>query len=67
MSASAPLLLKKSEVCERLSLSARTLEGMVNQNTFPAPVRLGKHVYWSDTAVTGWLARMFGAQELWEP
>ncbi len=64
---SAPLLLKKSEVCERLALSPRTLEGMVKERSFPPPVRVGKHVYWSDKAVTSWMSRMFGAQEAWRP
>ena len=43
-SPTSPILLKKTEVCERLSLSARSLEGMVKAGTFPPAVRMGKHV-----------------------
>lgn len=63
----SPLLLKKSDVCDRLALSLRTLEGMVKAGTFPPPVRMGKHVLWSQTAVESWRARMFGPQEAWRP
>lgn len=62
-----PVLLKKSQVCERLALSARTLESMVQAGKFPPPLRLGKCVYWSETAIAAWLARAFGAQEAWRP
>ena len=58
-------LLKKTEVCERLSLSLRTLESMVKAGTFPPPVRMGKHVYWSQVALANWTTRRFGAQEGW--
>ena len=60
-----PSLLKKTEVCERLALSLRTLESMVKARTFPPPVRMGKHVYWSDVAITNWTTRKFGPQEGW--
>ena len=62
-----PTLFKKSEVCERLAMSLRTLEGMVKAGTFPPPVRMGKYVYWSDTAIATWMTRMFGTQEAWRP
>ena len=66
-SPTSPILLKKTEVCERLSLSARSLEGMVKAGTFPPAVRMGKHVYWSQTAITTWMRRKFGPQEAWRP
>jgi predicted DNA-binding transcriptional regulator AlpA len=61
----ALILLTKQLVCERLSLSARTLEGMVKSQQFPKGVRIGKHLYWCEAAVQGWTIRMFGAQEAW--
>ncbi|WP_420712356.1 helix-turn-helix transcriptional regulator [Niveibacterium sp. 24ML] len=62
-----PQLLKKTDVCARLSISPRTLEGMVNERTFPPPVRMGRHVYWTENAVSAWVTRLFGAQENWRP
>ena len=62
-----PVLFKKSEVCERLVISPRTLESMVKSRTFPPPVRMGKFVYWSDAAIASWVTRMFGTQEAWRP
>ncbi len=62
-----PILLTKQTVCERLNLSQRTLEGMVNSEQFPKGVRVGKYMYWSEAAVHGWTIRIFGAQEAWTP
>lgn len=61
-----PLLHNKAEVCARLQISARNLEGMVRGNTFPPPVRIGKCVYWTEKSVTVWMQRMFGVQEAWQ-
>jgi len=58
-------LLQKSDLCERLNLSLRTLENMVKAGTFPPPVRIGKRVYWSEAAVNTWQRRLFSAQEAW--
>ena len=58
-------LLGKSQLCERLGLSERTIENMVKAGTFPPSVRIGKHVFWSEIAVTKWQQRMFAAQESW--
>ena len=63
----APILLTKQVVCKRLSLSERTLEGMVKSQQFPKGVRIGKHLYWCEAAVQGWTIRMFGAQTAWTP
>lgn len=62
-----PALLKKPQLCARLSMSARTIETMVQAGKFPPPVRLGRHVYWTETAVNAWLKRAFGVQEAWKP
>lgn len=60
-------LLNKSDLCARLSLSPRTVENMVKAKAFPPTVRIGKHVYWSATAVQQWQQRLFAAQEEWAP
>lgn len=60
-------LLDKKSLCERLNVSPRTIENMVNAGTFPPPVRMGKYVYWSEVAVSVWQRRMFAAQEAWTP
>lgn len=67
MTSAQPSLLKKTEVCKKLALSVRTLESMVKAGTFPPPVRMGKHVYWSEVAILSWMNRMFGVQEAWRP
>ena len=59
-------LLNKTMLCERLAVSERTIEMMVKRGEFPPPVRVGKHVYWSDAAVQKWQRRLFAAQEVWE-
>lgn len=60
-------LLDKKSLCERLNVSPRTIENMVNAGAFPPPVRIGKHVYWSEVAVSAWHRRTFAAQEAWTP
>lgn len=61
------LLLNKTDVCRRLSISLRTLENMVKCDQFPPPVRVGKCVYWSEIAVSRWQRNLFAAQESWRP
>lgn len=58
-------LLNKSEVCALLNVSPRTIENLCNQDRFPPPVRVGRHVYWSELAVQAWRRRLFAAQEAW--
>ncbi|HRQ45541.1 MAG TPA: helix-turn-helix domain-containing protein [Rhodocyclaceae bacterium] len=58
-------LIGKAELCERLRVSQRTIENMVRDGEFPPPVRIGKHVYWSETTVRTWQRRLFCAQESW--
>lgn len=60
-------LLGKTQICERLNVSQRTIENMVKTGSFPPPVRVGKHVYWSEIAVAKWHKRLFAAQESWLP
>jgi len=62
-----PRLMTKVSVCEQLNVSPRTLEGMVNSDQFPKGVRIGKHMYWSETSVQSWTIRVFGPQEAWTP
>lgn len=61
-----PTLLNKAAVCERLAVSPRCLEMMVRDGDFPPPVRLGRHVYWSEAALTNWHTAAFSAQEHWQ-
>lgn len=58
--------LNKAQLLALLSISERTLENMVKASKFPPPVRVGKHVYWSEIAVRRWQERLFAAQENWE-
>lgn len=59
--------LKKTDVCERLKISARTLEGLVKSGTFPPAVRMGKYGYWSEECVAEFVSRMFASQKAWRP
>lgn len=57
--------IAKSELCEALRISVRTLEIMVREGSFPPPIRLGKHVYWTEKAVAVWRRRLVAEQESW--
>ena len=63
----APLTLKKTDVCERLKISARTLEGLVKEGAFPPAVRMGKHIYWSEKCISEFITRRFAVQNAWKP
>lgn len=60
-------LLDKKALSARLGLSPRTIENMVLSKQFPAGVRIGKFVFWSESTVTKWQVRIFGVQESWQP
>lgn len=60
-------LLSKEKVCELLTVSPRGLGDMVAQNRFPAPVRIGKRVFWSCSSVAAWRETLCEAQEKWRP
>ncbi|MBS1170411.1 MAG: DNA-binding protein [Burkholderiaceae bacterium] len=62
---SAIPMLGKADLCARLNISERTIENLVKQGAFPPPVRIGKYVYWSETAIGKWQERLFSAQEAW--
>jgi len=66
MQSSLPKLLCKAELCSQLSVSPRTIENMVKAQAFPPPVRIGKHVYWSEIAVANWHRSRFAQQESWK-
>lgn len=67
MAPASPTLLNKATVCERLAVSPRCLEMMVRDGDFPPPVRLGRHVYWSEVALSHWHTTAVAAQEQWAP
>jgi prophage regulatory protein len=60
-------LLNKATLAARLSLSTRTIENMVKNREFPPGVRIGKFVYWTETAVAAWQQRLFSVQQAWRP
>jgi prophage regulatory protein len=62
-----PAMLDKTTVCQRLSISPRTLENMTKSGQFPPAVRVGKCVYWSEVAVRKWQRAKFASQEAWQP
>ena len=58
--------ISKQELCTTLRISIRTLENMVREGSFPPPIRLGRHVYWTGKAVAAWRRRLVAAQESWQ-
>lgn len=58
-------VLSKKEVCAQLRVSTRTVENMVKAGEFPPAVKIGKSVYWSETAVLRWQQNRFAEQEAW--
>ena len=52
---------------QRLTIAPRTLENMVKHSQFPAGVRVGKRIYWSELAVRKWQLMLFAGQEAWQP
>lgn len=59
--------LKKSDVCQALGISERTLNNLVSRSQFPPGVRVGKWAYWTQKALDNYRARAFTIQENWSP
>lgn len=59
-------LLSKQSLSARLGISTRTIENMVSEKRFPAGVRIGKFVFWTESVVDKWLKREFGVQDGWQ-
>lgn len=60
-------LLTKQQLQERIGVSASTLQKMVKTRNFPAPLRIGKYITWSEAAVERWLSIQLEPQIAWEP
>lgn len=60
-------LLTKEQVAQRMGLSVRTLECLVAKGEFPHGVRVGRFLYWTESAVSTWHQRVFAAQLAWRP
>lgn len=60
-------LLTKEQVAQKMNLSVRTLEGLVAKGEFPKGVRVGRFLYWTESAISSWHQRVFAAQLAWRP
>lgn len=59
--------MTKTQTAERMGLSVRTLEGLVAKSEFPQGVRIGRFLFWTESAIVEWHKRMFAAQLAWRP
>ena len=60
-------LMTKTEVCQKLKVSTRTIELWVHEGRFPPAVQIGKSVYWASEAVDKWQENLFKKQLAWKP
>lgn len=60
-------LLTKEQAASSMGLSVRTLEGLVAKGEFPPGVRVGRFLYWTQSAVSAWHQRLFAEQLAWRP
>lgn len=49
--------LTKGDLADLLGVSIRTIENWVNDDTLPAPSKLGNRVYWHPSIFYAWLDR----------
>lgn len=59
--------LSKPELAERLGVSIRSIENMVNRGELPKGRRLGREVYWLESVVQMWQKHAFSEQLAWQP
>jgi excisionase family DNA binding protein len=55
--------LTKDDIADVLGVSLRTIENWVNEQTLPAPKKLGNRVYWHPSVFYAWLAHQLTAEE----
>lgn len=65
-SATLSSLLNKTDLCQKLKISPRTIENMIKDGKFPPAVRIGKFVYWTESSIARWHERLFASQENWQ-
>jgi len=59
--------LNKQQLSKRIGVSVRTIENLVKAGEFPGGVRVGRFIYWTETAVAAWQRQLFAAQNSWQP
>jgi prophage regulatory protein len=60
-------LLSKQQVMVIIHMSDRSIERLVKARRFPAPLCLGKGVFWDEQVVAAWLNAKLEAQRAWKP
>ena len=60
-------MFTKHEVAQKLGVSVRTLDNLVAAREFPPGARVGRFLYWTESAITAWHQRIFAAQLNWRP
>lgn len=63
----APSVAGQKAAAKRIGVSVRTIENLVKAGEFPAGVRIGRFVYWTDKIITVWQRQLFAAQDNWQP
>jgi predicted DNA-binding transcriptional regulator AlpA len=62
-----PSVLTKPELASALSMSVRSLEGLLKAGALPAGVRRGRFLLWDLSVVRKWHDEVFAAQRAWIP
>lgn len=57
-----PRLVPSAEVARLTTLSPRTIGRLVDEGTFPAPLRLAdRRLAWTESALMGWMSALAGS------
>ncbi|MBI2277666.1 MAG: helix-turn-helix domain-containing protein [Dechloromonas sp.] len=51
--------LTKEAVAALMSVSTRTIDNWISDNTLPMPTQIGRRIYWHPDAITTWLNERF--------
>lgn len=51
--------LTKEDVAALMSVSKRTIDNWISDNTLPMPTQIGRRIYWHPDVITTWLNERF--------
>lgn len=60
---SVDILIRLPEVCRQVGISKSTIYELINEESFPQPIKLGRYSRWSQDEVQAWVEQQKAARK----